>query len=273
VNIDILLVGYDSGYRRVRMGAGPDALIAAGLPERLRSAGHAVTCTTAELPPECWTTEIRTAFDLIEQVAEHVRRAKQEARLPVILSGNCNVAVGVVAGLGPTTSVLWCDAHADFNTPETTRSGFLDGMALAMMTGRCWTGMSAQVPGFSPIPESSVILAGARELDEGERTSLESSDIRRVAATAIGGDLGAEVRRDVRGPLYVHIDADVLDVSEGCANNYAVAGGASGEQLISLCHALGAPDALTISAYDPAADVDGRIRTILLRAIDALVKE
>ena len=80
------------------------------------------------------------------------RRDRNPAeRFPLVLAGNCNAAVGVVAGLGPGAAVLWCDAHADFNTPETTTGGFLDGMGLATVTGRCWTSMAARVPGFVPV--------------------------------------------------------------------------------------------------------------------------
>jgi arginase len=94
--------------------------------------------------------EIRTAFELNRVVAERVRDAREAHALPVVLAGNCMTAVGTLAGLGGTPAVLWFDAHGDFNTPETTASGFLDGMALAMLTGRCWANLTRTVHCFQP---------------------------------------------------------------------------------------------------------------------------
>ena len=67
-----------------------------------------------------------------------------------MLAGNCNTALGSVAGLDhlDRTGVVWFDAHGDFNTPETTVTGSFDGMALAMLTGRCWTGLYIACPAF-----------------------------------------------------------------------------------------------------------------------------
>jgi len=73
--------------------------------------------------------------------------------------------------------VLWFDAHGDFNTPESTLGGFLDGMALAIATGRCWTGLAATVPGFTPVAEENVVLVGARDLDRANCTSTSTSTV------------------------------------------------------------------------------------------------
>ncbi len=136
MDIDLLVVPYDSAHRGERMGAGPEALVAAGLPARLERLGHSVRTIVIEPPHDSWQAEIRTAFELASVLALAVRTARAEHRLPLILSGNCFVSLGVCAGLGTESNVLWADAHADFNTPETTIGGFLDGMALATLTGR-----------------------------------------------------------------------------------------------------------------------------------------
>ena len=255
------------------MGAGPDALVAAGLPARLAHAGHRVTCVTVEPPPGSWRAEIRTTFELSAALAARVRAARASGRFPLVLAGNCQVAAGVVAGLGAGLSVLWCDAHGDFNTPETTTGGFLDGMALATVVGRCWTGMTRQLPGFTPVAEASVWLAGARELDPGEARALEHSGVRRVPAAALGPAFAGELRARVPDgqPLYVHLDLDVLDVSEGRANAFAAPGGATAAALVAFCAALGAPAALTLSAYDPSCDADGRVLEAACTAVEALL--
>jgi arginase len=274
MDVDVILVPYDSAQRGARMGAGPDALVTAGLPSRLERAGHRVACAVVEPPSGNWRAEIRTAFDLAAGVAGRVRAARAAGRFPLVLSGNCNAAVGAVAGLGADTTVLWCDAHADFNTPETTTGGFLDGMALATVTGRCWAAMAAQVPGFAPVPEDAVWLVGARDLDPLERTALERSAVRRRPAAALGPPLVTEVRAALGASerLYLHVDLDVLDPAEGRANAYAAPGGASAAALAAVCGALGASTAAaTIAAYDPTLDADGRVREAAFAAVEALL--
>src|SRR6266568_3931238 len=108
-------------FRGRRMGAGPEHLLRAGLPDRLAGAGHEVHVRVLEAPADSWQAEIRTAFDLARGVAEAVRQARGIGAFPLVLSGNCGpAALGCVAGLGPSTSILWFDTHGDFNTPETT---------------------------------------------------------------------------------------------------------------------------------------------------------
>ncbi|HMG97250.1 MAG TPA: arginase family protein, partial [Gemmatimonadaceae bacterium] len=143
MDIQLLAVPYDSGNRGMRMGAGPERLLDAGLERVLRGNGHTVHTRIAELTAD-WQAEIQTSFELMRMLSAAVREARESGRFPIVLAGNCNTAVGTLAGLGAqSTGVAWFDAHGDFNTPETTRSGFLDGTAVAMITGRCWTQLAA----------------------------------------------------------------------------------------------------------------------------------
>src|SRR4051812_36876496 len=123
MDVQLLAVPYDSGNYRARMGAGPEALLAAGLAQALRDKGHQVHTKIAELPEGEWTAEIRTGFELMRMLSVAVREAIGNGRFPIVLAGNCNTAVGTLAGLGHGTAVAWFDAHADFNTPETTATG------------------------------------------------------------------------------------------------------------------------------------------------------
>src|SRR3954454_24637700 len=142
MSIDLITVPYDSGHRGRRMGAGPLAFAEAGAAERLRAVAGSVRETAVGVSPE-FPAEIATAFDLARATAFAVRVALGRGSFPLVLAGNCMTALGVLAPLsGPRTGVVWLDAHADLNTPETTRSGFLDGMALSTVLGRCWTGMA-----------------------------------------------------------------------------------------------------------------------------------
>ena len=81
---------------------------------------------TVEAPSE-FRAEIRTAFELLRALAERVRFAYNNGAFPLVLSGNCNGSLGTLAGIGSNdqTGIIWFDGHGDFNTPETTESGFL----------------------------------------------------------------------------------------------------------------------------------------------------
>ena len=276
MDIELFLVPYDSGHRGERMGAGPEALVGRGLPAHLEQLGHRVRQTTVEVPPGSWHAEIRTAFELAGLVADAVRSARTAGRFPLVLSGNCGIALGVCAGLGAGVRVLWADAHGEFNTPETTEGGFLDGMPIATLTGRCWSTIAARIPGFTPVREDRIWVHGVRQLDPAEADALARSAIHRLPAQALDartvGAIANRVGNDA--PLYLHLDLDVLDPGEGHANTFAVPDGLSADALIASYRALRqqvAPAAVTIASYDPAADVDRRIADVAIRAMETLL--
>jgi arginase len=274
VKVDIIAVPYDSGLRATRMGRGPDHLLALGIAEQLRSLGNDVHVRHVEPPEGVFPSEIRMALELQRAVAHAAKDALQRGVFPLVLSGNCNIAVGVVAAIravrGGSPAVCWFDAHADFNTPESTIGGFLDGMAVAVLTGRCWRELTAQVPGFDPIKEAHVLMIGARDIDPLERELLETSSIRVSTRPAQpGADVDAIIAAAGAPDLYLHLDLDALDVSEGKANGYAVSGGLSRSDLFAAIDAIGSRAAIraaAITAYDPACDRGDQIGRIAIEA-------
>ncbi len=277
MELHVILVPYDSAHRGARMGAGPERLVAAGLVDALARAGHTVRVATVELPADGWRAEVASAFALARLVAARVRAARAAGAFPLVLSGNCMSALGVVSGLGAGTHVAWLDAHGDFNTPDTTVGGFLDGMALATVTGRCWPQLARTVDGFAPVPEGRVWLLGARDLDPLEGDALRGSAVRLVPAAAVDGDAATRIAAEVAaggGALYVHLDLDVLDPAEGRVNVFATPEGVSLDALRELLGTLGARapmGALTLSAYDPSYDADGRVARAAIAAATSLV--
>jgi len=263
MEIQLLAVPYDSGNRGARMGAGPAALLESGLAESLREDGHRVHVKMAELPRDAWHAEIQTSFELMRMLSGAVREARDASRLPIVLAGNCNTAVGTLAGLGAdNTGVAWFDAHADFNTPETTSSGFLDGTAVAIITGRCWTQLAATVPDFQPIDDQRVCLIGTRDIDSLEGGLLEESSVQVVEPRQLRSSLRpalSSINEHV-DRIYVHLDLDVIDSSVASANKFAVSGGLSlddTEYALSQIAAVFRVAGITLSAYDPAADDNG----------------
>lgn len=271
MEIRLLLVPYDSGQRNVRMGAGPEHLCASGLKEHLIAQGHTVEVEVIEAAPGNWRAEVQTSFELMRAVAEHVRRAREAGRFPLVLAGNCNAAIGVIAGLGARTGVVWLDAHGDFNTPQTTMSGFLDGMTLATATGRCWAEMARGIEGFEPVPDHAVVLLGARDLDPGEEAALARSKVVRLSAEAapIGIQSVLQSLSQEMAQFYLHLDLDALDPTEGRANSYSARGGFSSANLQTLLSIIARDlpiKALTIAGYDPSYDKDGAVCRTALQA-------
>src|SRR6266576_1460550 len=100
MDIQLLAVPYDSGNHRARMGAGPEAHLDAGVERALREGGHRVHTRVAELAAGAWRADIQTSFELMRMLSAAVREAVESGRLPIVLAGNCNTAIGTLAGLG-----------------------------------------------------------------------------------------------------------------------------------------------------------------------------
>jgi arginase len=277
-DIRIISVPYDSGHPGLRMGAGPKHLLDNGLGEGLRSEGRVLSVTTVRHESEP-AAEVATAFELQGLVSGQVRRALAEDEYPLVLSGNCNTAVGTLSGAGPKDlGVVWFDAHGEFNTPETTTTGFIDGMGLAIAVGHCWKAMTKGMPGFYAVPEENVVMAGIREVDPAEQERLDASGITVVGADVIGKEgLRALVTAldDLKtrvGRVYVHVDLDVLDAGKvGKANEFAVEGGPDAEVLqaaLGMVRERFEVAAAGIASYDPAFDAD----ELILRAAIASVR-
>jgi arginase len=185
--------------------------------------------------------------------------------------------LGATAALGAkSTGVVWFDAHGDFNTPETSSSGFLDGMGLAILTGLCWQKLASCFDSFEALPMEHIVQVGVRDLDSEEMINLEQSAITRIAPTDLQrlpvalAKLSKRVRK-----VYVHVDVDVLDVSEGLANSYAGAGGIKLNELYHALKLIGETipiAAASITSYDPRVDSDGRIARALPGIIEFLAR-
>jgi arginase len=252
------------------MGAGAEHFVQNGLEEILRADGHETAIDCIE-PKTDFRAEIKTAFELYAKVSERVAAAKSNGRFPLILSGNCGSTLGAIAGAGTENlGIVWFDAHGDFNTPETTESGFLDGMGLAVAAGLCWKKMAASIPNFRPVAGEKILHVGGRDFDSQERILF-----RRKGVTVIDA---AEIKqRDVTNALHpaienlksrvscvhLHIDLDVLDPAEAPANEYATPGGLGVEQSLEAVNLLRENFkivSLTIAAYDPKCDPEGKTR-------------
>jgi arginase len=233
-----------------------------------------VTIRPVELPATFRPTEIAGTFALAAAVARDVAEAVRTGAFPVVLSGNCGpAALGCVAGLERQMHIFWFDAHGDFNTPETTRGGFLDGMALAAVTGRCWAGLTHAIPGFRPVPESIVTAIGVREFDEEEAIAFQACGVPLLDGRSLRTELLQHLSERPpisKPPAYVHLDLDVLDPVEGRMNHSAAPDGLSVDDLnwslarVADSHCI---LAASVTAYDPAADTTGQAQRSAIGAV------
>lgn len=273
--LSVIQIPYDSGHYKTRMGRGPAALTERGLTDRLRSS-YDVESIEVKLP-DVFHSEAQALVQLQLAATVAARKAIKRGARPIFLSGNCGTAaLSAIAALGSNqTGIVWFDAHGDCNTPETSPSGFLDGMCLAILTGQCWSNLVRRFDSFIPIPGEQIIQVGARHVDPEEELLLQSLKIARIASGQLNR-LAEEVERLTKhiSQLYVHLDADVLDATEGAANSYACSGGLTRQQLIGCLRTVsstGKIAAASITSYDPACDLDGRIAEILFEAATILV--
>ncbi len=281
MKIQIIKVPYDCGHKEQRQGLGPDRFHRHKIDRMLEADGHQVAISQVESRSD-FTIEVMTAFELNRLLADQVRRTIEKDFFPVVLSGNCNSCLGTIAGIGlGNLGVVWFDAHGEFNTPETTLSGFFDGMPIAIATGRCWKSLARTIPGFNPLIEKNLILVGARDLDEEEQRQLEQSEINLVR-TASGAE--ADIFRELENALidlksrvtgiYLHIDMDAFEVGEGSANHYGATGGMSPEfmiKAIALVKEYIPVRGCALASYDPAFDGDARFLKAGLQSIRQIV--
>jgi arginase len=276
--VSLIAVPYELDRLRYGVGRGPERLLQCGAAEALSVCGATVETEVVELTEKIYS-ETAGCFELVRQVQERVDAAIGKGAFPVVLSGSCCfAALGVVAGLDEKApGVVWFDAHPDFNTPESSNSGYFDGMGLAVLIGDAWQGMLATVPGAHPVPDTAVVQAGARDFEDGEELRLRESGIKYLrseelaSSDALAGALEA-LEPEPTG-RYLHVDLDVLDVEEAQVNIYSAPDGLTADQLLSRVEDVlesGAVKAMSLTAYDPECDRESRVPPVadrLLRAV------
>ena len=191
--------------------------------------------------PRDWSEDLPDARPVLEAAAAEISAALEQGELPLLTASDCSICISTlptVARRVPDVRFLWIDAHGDFNTPETTPSGFLGGMCLAAACGR-W---DAGRPGT--IDPERVSFLGVRDLDPGERVELDDAGV----GTGVPDD----------GPVYVHLDLDGLDPSV-MPVQFPVPGGLAAEEVREVLARLVAERRLAgleVTAFEQPGYID-----------------
>jgi arginase len=227
---EIAVIGatLDLGQGRRGVDMGPSAIRYAGLEERLVSLGHVVRDhgNVETAVPEATTVHDERARFLPEiketcaRVAAKVVEESTAGALPLVLGGDHSVALGTLGGLAAVHGrggVLWIDAHADINTPDTSPSGNVHGMSLAASLGLAGEAFESDAWPLPALDARRVALLGLRQADEGERKLLRETGVRVFTMSEIdriGVERAMREALDhVAGPGFVHVslDMDALD--------------------------------------------------------------
>lgn len=179
----------DLGQLRRGVDMGPSAIRYAGVVERLESLGYQVNdLGDIEIGRDRLTTDPLTGLRNLEavvqastKIADKVDKIMKEGSFPLVLGGDHSIAIGTLAGISKyfkRLGVIWFDAHGDLNTPETSPSGNIHGMPLAVSLGLGETTLT-QIGGYYPkIQPENIVIIGARSLDEGEKRLIKEKGIK-----------------------------------------------------------------------------------------------
>jgi len=285
--VGLVALPWHLNRRGEHLGAGPEAILASGLPAWLVAGGCSVDGPrVVEL-----TDEERRRYGAWHAVglhgshlADEVAALRREGGFPLALLGDCNGALGMLGGLerggARRVGMIWFDAHADFNTPETTLSGMLGGMPVAVAAGLCLQRLRRQAGVEPPLDTADIVLAGVRDVDPLERDLVAEHRLAAVDVADLTGD-----RRGLRrvtetlaaacDAIYVHIDLDVLDPDDAPGMNLPVPGGPTADALaaaIELCLSFERVATLGIASYNVWKDEEDRTLAGVYRVIAGAVR-
>ncbi len=272
MRIRIIGAPIDLGADRRGVDIGPNAIRYAGLNDQLQHLGHSVhDVGNLQVPPygsypigNLRLKYLEPIIEIVEALADQVTEALQEQEVPLILGGDHSIALGSVSGVAKVhknVGVLWIDAHADFNTEETTPSGNIHGMILSALSG-LGNKQLTDIGGWSPkIDMEHIVIIGARDLDREEQDLLRKHHIHVFTMSDIDHQGIASVMNQAiaiaganDNPIHVSLDMDSLDPHEAPGVGTPVRGGLSyreahfAMELVAQAHKMVSMDIVEVNS-------------------------
>lgn len=247
VRVDVIKNPYGGSRNVPELSINPDYIHASGLERLIRGWGAELLRPVQEArltqEQEKQYGEWNRMALANRNFAALVREGFDDAAITIGLEANCNDLLGMLAGLkydaaGNTNRVglVFIDAHGDFNVPETTLSGMLGGMPVAVAAGHALNNLRNTAGLAEPLPMSHIVWGGVRDLDPLERERFNEYEVQQFSVDDIR-ELTPNLRRHIEtlaervDYIYVHIDMDVLDPAEVPGHGLAVANGPSSREL------------------------------------------
>ena len=296
--IDLLGVATASGASVRGCGMGPEALRVAGLIEALIDLDHMVADhgdlrrpqpeistnpSSGRLPDE----RKSDVLSLAQRVSDAGLGILDEGHFPVFIGGDHSIAMGTVSAVvrhclpaGRPVHVLWIDAHADYHTPDTSPSGNLHGMPLALLCGEPGFDDSFAGDWLGRIDPRNVCIFGARSVDRDERRLVQARgvdvvDMRKIDQLGVVAALAKVIDRAKAAGAHLHVsfDVDSLDPAIAPGGGTLVPGGLTYREahlMMEMLHDSGVVGSLDVVELNPFLDHGGKSATLLVDLVASL---
>ncbi len=294
-NISIIGVPIDLGQTRRGVDMGPSAMRYAGVIERLENLNYDIEDlgdieyrrpTRKEVISDTNLKNLKEVADVSEKLAAKVAETVSHNRFPLVLGGDHSVAIGTLAGISKHYSnlgVIWYDAHGDLNTAETSPSGNIHGMPLAVSMGLGHPDLT-NIAGYSPkVDPKNIVIIGARSLDQGEKELIREKGIRvytmheidRMGMTAVMEETINYLSARTDG-VHLSLDLDGLDPSDAPGVGTPVIGGISYRESHLAMEMLAESDIITSAEFvevNPILDEKNKTASVAVALMGSLFGE
>lgn len=293
MKIRLIDVPMDLGAGRRGVDMGPSALRLAGIKEKIGRMGFQVEDDQDDIfvpipehgrmsdPKLKFLEEIQTAC---EHLAKRVELAKTEGVFPIVMGGDHSIAIGTIAGLaafyrkqGKRLGVVWIDAHADMNTPETSPTGNIHGMPLAVNVGLGDKALTSLHGDFRKVDPRNVALIGIRDLDEDEKKNVRSmgihaytmADIDRMGIYQVIHEAISILKEQV-DVLHISFDVDGMDPAVAPGVGTPVMGGLRYRETHLIMETLaetGLVGSMEITEINPILDIRNQTADVAVEMV------
>jgi arginase len=294
-DISIIGVPMDLGQTRRGVDMGPSAIRYAGVVERLERLAHSIEdlgdieIGSRERSDEAESNlkNLKAVAEASENLASKVDEVVTQGKFPLVLGGDHSIAIGTIAGLAkhyPNLGVIWYDAHGDLNTGDTSPSGNIHGMPLAVSLGLGDPTLT-NIGGYgTKIKPENIVIIGARSLDEGEKVLIKEKGIKvftmheidRLGMTAVMEEAIAYLKEQGADGVHLSLDLDVFDQHDSPCVGTPVLGGISYRESHLAMEMLEEADILTSAEFvevNPILDERNKTATVAVALMGSLFGE